>query len=368
MMTTIEVHKIASPTKNIPLEKQVTLTADIVAQEGQVVVVRALEEKRIYDQMELVTGRMAKISKNDIIVSVLGERKALKGFVGHIPETVVVGDVLHVLNMGGVIGLCTSENKSIGHALKVEVLGGVLIDGKPCNMKDFALPLQETLTTSVPLIMVAGTCMNTGKTQAACEIIQYLHSKQYIVAGAKVTGVSLMRDLLNMEDHGAVKALSFTDVGFPSTTNAAVVPKAAKGIIQALHAYNPDFIVVELGDGIMGDYGVQEILADNDLVQHVCCLVMAASDPVAAWGAKKAMDLYGHTIDIMCGPTTDDEVGIAFVEKKLGLSAANAWSNPKKFSALVEKKLKAKHLKTEEHRIHCLGINHEQHINTCEVN
>lgn len=344
-MTTIEVHKIASPTKNIPLGKQVTLTPEIVAQEGQVVVVRALEEKRIYDQVELVTGRMAKISKGDIIVSVLGERKALKGFVGHVPEHVAVGDILHVLNMGGVIGICTSENKSLGHALKVEVLGGVLIDGKPCTMRDFALPMYDTLTTSVPMVMVAGTCMNTGKTQAACEIIQYLHTKHYVVAGAKVTGVSLMRDLLNMEDHGAVKALSFTDVGFPSTTKSALVPAAAKGIIHALHAYQPDFIVVELGDGIMGDYGVQEILMDDNLMQHVCCLVMAASDPVAAWGAKKAMELYGHTIDIMCGPATDDEVGVAFVENKLGLSAANAWSQPKKFAALVEKKLKHKPIK-----------------------
>ena len=32
---------------------------------------RALEEKRVYDQLELITGRMAKIGKGDVIVGAL---------------------------------------------------------------------------------------------------------------------------------------------------------------------------------------------------------------------------------------------------------------------------------------------------------
>ena len=60
-----------------------------------------------------------------------------------------------------------------------------------------------------------------------------------------------------MLDHGAVPAMSFSDAGLPSTTHtdACIVP-AAKGILAALNASEPDAIVVEFGDGIMGHYGV----------------------------------------------------------------------------------------------------------------
>ena len=45
----------------------------------------------------------------------------------------------------------------------------------------------------------------------------------------------------------------FSDAGLPSTTHTdnCIVP-AAKGILAALNEMQPDAIVVEFGDGIMG--------------------------------------------------------------------------------------------------------------------
>ena len=45
----------------------------------------ALEEKGVYGELELLGGRLARIIKGDLIAGVLGERQALKGFVGSIP-------------------------------------------------------------------------------------------------------------------------------------------------------------------------------------------------------------------------------------------------------------------------------------------
>ena len=138
------------------------------------VIVEALEEKSVYGELELVGGRMARIIKGDLIAGVLGERQALKGFVGAIPAHIAPGDVLHILNMGGVIGQCSSANAEFGQPLRVRVLGAALVDGQPANIAQYAVPWQTTLPDSAPLILVSGTCMNAGKTTAACEIIRVL--------------------------------------------------------------------------------------------------------------------------------------------------------------------------------------------------
>ena len=44
--------------------------------------------------------------------------RRLFGYSGHLPEKVAVGDVLQVLNMGGVIGVCDSINASFGAAVR----------------------------------------------------------------------------------------------------------------------------------------------------------------------------------------------------------------------------------------------------------
>ena len=67
------------------------------------------------------------------------------------------------------------------------------------------------------MVAVVGTCMDAGKTVAACEIIHGLSRRGLKVAAGKLTGVALQRDVLGMLDHGAVEALSFVDAGLPST-------------------------------------------------------------------------------------------------------------------------------------------------------
>ena len=60
--------------------------------------------------------------------------------------------------------------------------------------------------------------MNAGKTAAACAMRAGVLSRAgYRVGGAKLTGVSLMRDTLAMRDYGAEVALDFTDAGIVCT-------------------------------------------------------------------------------------------------------------------------------------------------------
>ncbi len=341
----IKVDKIASVVTRVGLPDEVDLLSYVDPQPGTVVAVRAMADKDVYNQLELTTGEMVTLERGDVIVGALGARKALKGFVGVVPEEINVGDTLHMLNLGGVIGRAVSGHPNVGPPLDLEVLGAVRpphsLTGHCAKIHQFGLTPLAQLTESAPIVMVSGTNMNAGKTTVASKIIAALTQAGQNVAAAKLTGVGLRRDARNMETHGAVYALTFVDAGISSTANPAEdVAAAAKGIVHALNQEAaPDVIVLELGDGLLGGYGVHEILSQPDIQAYVKVHVLCANDPVAAWGAKLLFqERYGREIDVISGPTTDTEVGLAFVHDSLQLPAANALAG-ETLGALVKEKL-----------------------------
>jgi hypothetical protein len=275
---------------------------------------------------------MIPLRAGDVLAGTLGSRRALRGYAGEVPGSIAVGDILHVLNLGGIIGLCTSSHPDLGPPLRVEVLGAVLgfpalgdRIGRPTHIRDHAIPERATLACRAAVVFVAGTCMNAGKTAAGTELVRGLARAGVRVAAAKLTGVSLMRDTLAMTDAGAALAATFNDAGAASTHGERTVP-IARGILSHLdEAASPEIIVAELGDGILGEYGVQNILRDRELMAAHGAIVMAAPDPVGCWGAATLMrDEFGLAVDVITGPVTDNEVGRRYVREALGLPAHNA--------------------------------------------
>src|SRR5678816_440604 len=117
-VTVTDVDKIGSATSPLGLSKTVAyVSSSSNPQPGDVVVVRALTDSATYNMLELPTGRLAKINPGDLLLGVLGRRRALKGFVGDVPASLRSGDELHLLNMGGVMGLCTGHHSSLGLSL-----------------------------------------------------------------------------------------------------------------------------------------------------------------------------------------------------------------------------------------------------------
>lgn len=335
----IQVHKVASVTRNLVSGSTVQVVRGGMVRSGDLVVVEALEEKRVYDQLELTTGRLAHISKGDVFVGTLGSRRALKGFVGECPESVVAGDELHVLNLGGVIGRVVSSNADFGKPLTVKVLGLAAREGRVLNIAQDAVPPARKLKQRLPLVVVAGTCMASGKTQAACEIVARLTARGRKVGGLKLSGVAAVRDPLNMQDHGAKSALSFLDAGLPSTAGVADLAPMAKGLLNAIADDGVDVVVVEMGDGIIGGYGVQSFYADPQLKAAIAAHVICANDLVAAWGAAQLAAQFGRPVDVMSGPATDTLVGEQYVEQELGIAVANARTNGERLADLVAERI-----------------------------
>jgi len=335
MMKTIIVDKVASVAQSCGLSHELRIAADIPADEGVVLAVEVLTNKANYNTLELASGRMAKVSRGDIVVGALGHRRALFGYSGHLPATVQPGDVIQMLNIGGVLGICDSANPEKGRPFDCRVLGVVLQFpflgeriGVPARVGLRALDQATTLDThGVPVVALAGTCMEAGKTAAACAIVSRMRHRGLTIDAFKATGVSLRRDILAMEDSGARRSMIFTDLGIVTTTPRSG-PALTRTMLNEMASGRPDAIVFELGDGILGAYGVEAILEAQDIRSSLTAVVLSANDPVAAWGGVKLLrERFGIEPCVVTGPATDNAVGVDIIREQMGVAAFNAMTS-----------------------------------------
>ena len=335
MMKTIIVDKIASVAQACGLSHELRVSTDIPAEEGIVLAVEILNNKGSYNTLELTSGRMAKVSRGDVVVGALGHRKALFGYSGHLPESVRPGDVIQMLNIGGVLGICDSVNPERGRPFDCRVIGVALQFpflgeriGVPARIGSRKLEESVALDTrGIPVVALAGSCMEAGKTAAACAIVARMRHRGLTIDAFKATGVSLRRDILAMEDSGARRSMIFTDLGIVTTT-AKSGPALTRTMLNEMAASKPDVIVFELGDGILGAYGVESILHADDIRDSLTAVVLSANDPVAAWGGVKLLrERFGIEPCAVTGPSTDNAVGVDIIRDQMGVAAFNAMTS-----------------------------------------
>jgi hypothetical protein len=331
-MKRVTLDKIASVTSRLALDPNAVLGEEIPAVAGTVVAARVLNAKTTYNTLEDVHGRMVALHPGDVIAGALGHRDALYGHAGRVPDSVAVGDELRLLNLGGVIGQTDGASLAMEEPFRLEVLGSVLEFpyfgrrvGLPAQVARAALPIRVPEASELPpLVALVGTSMDAGKTTAAAALVRALARRGLVVAAGKLTGVSLRRDILMMQDCGASPVAIFTDFGVV-TTNRANVVQAAHGLVAHLSEARPDLIVLEMGDGLLGTYGVDALLADPLLSGAIDSVVLCAQDPVGAWGAQELLrKQYGLTADVVSGRVTDGVAGVRFCRETLGLPGHNA--------------------------------------------
>jgi hypothetical protein len=333
-MQSIVVDKIASVALAADLAHEIRISHEIPCEEGVLIAVEVLNSKSSYNTLELTSGRMARVKPGDVIVAALGHRKALFGYSGHMPEKLAPGDHVQLLNLGGVVGICDSFNPSQGQPFECRVLG-VVLDfpylgqrvGVPARVATRELIANRSVAGgSIPVVALAGTCMNSGKTAAASAIVSRFRHNGLTVDAFKATGVALRRDILAMEDAGARNVEIFTDYGIVCTTSANA-PDLTRNLLADLDEQHPDVIVFELGDGLLGAYGVEAILKDPDIRNRLTAVVLSANDPVSAWGGVR---LLREEFDIepaaVTGPATDNQVGIDIIHNRSKVPAINAMS------------------------------------------
>lgn len=328
--------KVGSVCLPLKLRPYLTVSPELVAEEGVAVVGRVLTISRTYGELELTSGRPALLVPGDLVVGVLGARAALRGFCGRVPRQLSRGDTLFLLNKGGVIGESDGATVGLGEPIRLEAIGTPIRDGKVLRLQDYAMPPAERLPAKMPrVLVVAATCMHAGKTSAAGVVVHHLASRGLRVHAGKATGVAAQADLLSFIDNGAAKIASFVDVGLPSTCDHQDVPDVTRTLLAHLAEEEPDVIVLELGDGLMGSYGVDEIIEDQELLGAFSGALVAANDVIGAHAVATILREREVPVVAITGPATDNEAGRGRLAK-LGFPAANIFQQARHLCALVD--------------------------------
>ena len=114
--------------------------------------------------------------------------------------------------------------------------------------------------------MIAGTCMNSGKTYAATEMI-----KQATRAGLARGGGKAFRHCLSARhaEHGGPRRhchREFSRLRFAFNCRCrGSCPGREDNHCPIERMQSPDLIVIELGDGMLGGYSVETVFDDAEL-------------------------------------------------------------------------------------------------------
>ena len=107
-------------------------------------------------------------------------------------------------------------------------------------------------------------------------------------------------------------------------------------MLRRLAASSPDAILFELGDGLLGAYGVEAILEDAAIRSTLTAVVLSANDPVAAWGGVTLLrERFGIEPAVVTGPATDNAVGVNIIRDQFGVAAFHAITDGAKLGDCV---------------------------------
>lgn len=284
---------------------------------GDFVVGRVIGARNRLYRCETKTGRMADMVRGDLLVGALGMRAATLEGVGDWRQ---IGDDMEMeaLTGAGLIGKATSTSPMLPELMRMKYQGHVLRDGHKLAMSDYVRPV-DPVPFEMPVILIIGTSMSSGKTTAGRVIIRALTYIGLDVVAAKLTGAARFADVLSFRDSGAREVFDFVDVGLPSTVcDGDLFSEALGQLLTRAQATGADVLVAEAGASPLEPYnGSRAVDAVKD---HTRFTVLCASDPYAVVGVQTA---FGWAPDLVAGPAANTRSAIALVDKLAGVPALN---------------------------------------------
>ena len=300
------------PFESRPLDREHWATGDFVV--GRVVG----ERNRLY-RCETKSGRMTDMVRGDLMVGALGRREATLEGVG---DWRAVGPDLGIeaLTSAGLLGKSTSISPMFPNLMHLQYVGHAMRGGRKVMMRDFVVPAAPRLL-EIPVVLLIGTSMSSGKTTAGRVIIRALKYMGLNVAAAKLTGSARYRDILQFRDAGASYVIDFVDAGLPSTVCEESTYREAFGLmISKVAAHNADVLVAESGASPLEPYNGATVV--RELADKTRFTVLCASDPHAVLGVQTA---FGPALkaSIVSGPAANTSAAADLVRQLCGLDSIN---------------------------------------------
>jgi hypothetical protein len=261
--------KKAFTTRRVPCNAIATLLQGSVHPQAGDLVLARVESIEQHKTIHLDIGRKSSLFVGDEIIVCYGNRYAPDQFEAFVPADL---SPCHLVAAGGLAGIVQAQNTQMDLPTQITPLGLVGDHaGRRINIADWALPSspprdhQPSPQSYHPqVLVVVGSAMNAGKTTMAAHLIYGLVSAGYRVNAGKITGTGAGGDLWLMEDAGAAKVLDFCDAGFPTTyrITAERLERLYQSLLGHLRADHPDFVVLEIADGLYQDETAALLKAD----------------------------------------------------------------------------------------------------------
>ena len=309
-------------TRAVPLEEMARVTPMYARPRiGDLLLAEVLDLGR-HNRMEVRTGVTMYLFPGDHIVGAFGNRYATDQYEGYLPTRPV--KECDLLSVGGVCGEVASRHASMASPTRLRILGLVSDKhGRPINQRAFGLPshvVGEGLESSAEVILVVGSSMNSGKTTTAGTLARALGRANFGVAAGKVTGTAAGKDGRFYEACGARPVLDFTSAGYPSTYMLGLEELLGiyNGILGALRASNPDYIILEIADGIL-QRETRMLLDSAEFRQSVDHVFFAASDSLSAEHGVRSMREYGLPLRAIAGAVTQSPLASREAEEAVGM-------------------------------------------------
>lgn len=279
---------------------------------GDLVLARVEQLGRL-QRLESPDGRRCRLYEGDEILVTYGNRYAPDAYEALIPKDL---GRCHLAAAGGLASTVVATNTRFADEDRPPTTLlpiGICVDrdGMPINLKHHTTAPIDNRFTDVPVIIVFGSSMNSGKTTTAAGIIRGLANHGRSVGAAKITGTCAGGDLWKFKDAGATQTYDFTDVGMATTYREDIdrIVRGAEILTATLEDQGCDVIVLEIADGLhqaetaalLGDAGLRAI------VDHWVYAADSASS--VALGVQLLRDI-GITITCVSGSVTASPLAI----------------------------------------------------------
>jgi hypothetical protein len=279
---------------------------------------------------EAVTGRAMTIAPGDVFLATPGHRESTRWVVGSVPDGgLVPGNDYWVLADCGAVGTFIGDSpREKGHLGRVTFLG-VAQDaaGATLNISQFAIrdASDGARDRGAPVFLVLGTSSEVGKTTAAVNVLRALRKtgRQRVLA-LKATGTSSLTELHHYQDSGAAPCFDCVDFGLPTTYPSGRPDSEAlfETVLGTCLSADADAVLVECGGDILGA-NVPAFLRGLARRRPDAKVILAASDSLAALGAKSVLAQMGLVVTLLTGPCTDTPTIQQRTQELCGLPALN---------------------------------------------
>lgn len=302
-----------------------TLSQNDRPQVGDIILARIAKLGR-HTKIDDCDGRRVTIFEGDLITAVYGNRYATDQYEGRVPQTV---KPCHILSQAAVCGEAKSKHASMPTPTLIEVVGFMHdAQERRLNLRDFGLPLRrkfiqpitsDSMADRPAVIVVVGSSMNSGKTTTTASVVRGLTLGGYRVAAGKITGTACGNDTWAYKDNGAFKTLDFSDCGFPSTylCDDEEVMDIYRTLLHQLKKEKPDFIVMEIADGII-QRETKRLLARQEFKESIDHLLYAAGDSLAAEAGMRWLARRGYKPSALSGLVSASPLAKAEAEELTG--------------------------------------------------